>query len=98
MMQSTQRVELTKENETFGDIIFVDIKEDITALTNKTLALINWAYHHVKFSYLMKCDDDTYVFVNNTIAELRKRLTTTKLYYGIMKINGKPIHGNFKMG
>ena len=95
-MDSAQRVELTKENETFGDIIFVDIKEDYAALTNKTLALINWAHHHVKFSYLMKCDDDTYVFVERMIVELRKRPTTTKLYYGNINVNVQPIHGNEK--
>ena len=72
----------TKENETFGDIIFVDTTEDFAALTNKTLAIINWAHRHVNFSYFMKCNDTSYVFVENMIVELRREPTATKLYYG----------------
>ena len=97
-IESENQTKLTKENETFGDIIFVDTVEDVAALTNKTLALINWAHHHVNFSYLMKCDDDTFVFVDNMIKELRKRPTTTKLYYGIMHSNIRPRRGNRKWG
>ena len=95
-MESDEQVKLTEENGTFGDIIFVDTKEDFNALTNKTLAFINWAHRHVKFSYLLKCDDDTYVFVKNMIVELKKRPTTTKLYYGIMHVNRKPKYGEKK--
>ena len=95
-IESDEQVKLTEENGTFGDIIFVDTKEDFSARTNKTLALINWAHHHVKFSYLFKCDYETYVFVKNVIVELKKRPTTTKLYYGIMTVNKKPIRGKAK--
>ena len=95
-MEYDEQVKLIEENGTFGDIIFVDIKENFTALTNKTLALINWAHHHVNFSYLLKCDDDTFVFVKNMIVELKKRPTTTKLYYGIMDKNKRPLRGKKK--
>ena len=88
--------ELTEENGTFGDLIFVDVIEKLSALTNKTLAIINWAHHHVSFSYMMKCDDDTYVFVKNMTDELRKWPTATKLYYGLMLHNIQPIRGNYK--
>ena len=82
----------TKENETFGDIIFVDLKEDFAALTNKTLAAINWAHRHVNFSYFVKSDDATYVFVKDLIVELKKRPTTTKLYYGDFMIDQHIAH------
>ena len=95
-IESDEQVKLTEENGTFGDIIFVDIKEEFNALTNKTLALINWAHHHVNFSYLLKFDDDTFVFVKNMIIELKKRPTTTKLYYGVMRPKSKPYRGNVK--
>ena len=74
-MEYDKQVKLIEENGTFGDIVFVDTKEKFTALTNKTLALINWAHHHVKFSYLFKSDDDTYMFVNNVIEELKTETT-----------------------
>ena len=95
-MDVDKRFELTEENGTYGDIIFVDTAEEVAALTNKTLALINWAHHHVNFSYFMKCDDDTYVFINNMITELRKRPTTTKLYFGKILENGPIVRGNYK--
>ena len=95
-MPPTEQSKYTKENETFGDIIFVDIKEGFTALTNKTLAAINWAHRHVNFSYFMKCDDATYVFVKNLIDELKKRPTTTKLYYGDFIMSAGIIRGNGK--
>lgn len=98
-MDSDTRFELTEENGTHGDIVFVNTTEnDVAALTNKTLALINWAHHHVKFSYLMKSDDDTYVFVKNLIDELRQRPTTTKLYFGKMLVNSPIVRGNYKWG
>ena len=86
----------TEENKTFGDIVLLGIKEHSNTLTNKTLAIINWAHHHVRFSYFMKCDDDTYVFVQNMINELRKRPTTTKLYQGRFMIDHPPIRGHAK--
>ena len=95
-MEDQQIIKLTEENGTYGDIIFIDLKESYDALTNKTLALINWAHHHVKFSYLFKCDDDTYVFVNDTIVELKKRPTDTKLYYGNVLKSMKPARGKVK--
>ena len=95
-METEKIVKITEENETFGDIVFIDLKESYNALTNKTLALINWAHHHVKFSYLLKCDDDSYAFVKNIIVELKKRPTNTKLYYGKVFIAKKPTHGKRK--
>ena len=95
-MDADKRFELTEENGTFGDIIFVDSAEDVAALTNKTLAIITWAYQHVNFSYFMKCDDDTYVFIDNMIDELRTRPTTTNLYLGKFLENGPIVRGNYK--
>ena len=92
-MEAGQIIKLTEENGTFGDVIFIDLKESYNALTNKTLALINWAHHHVKFSYFLKCDDDSYAFVKNIIVELKKQPTDTKLYYGNVFMANKPVHG-----
>jgi len=86
----TMATQLTKENGTHGDLIYFEhFRENRSALTNKTLLLITWAYENVNFTYFMKCDDDTFVFVNRTIAELKRRPTTTALYYGKIQ-KGKP--------
>lgn len=75
---------LREETSTYGDIIVVDHMETPRALTNKTIALMKWASNNVDFSYLMKCNDNTYVYVDNAISELKKRPITTNLYYGKM--------------
>ena len=84
---------LHEENKTHGDLVFLDnFTEGIWALTNKTIALMKWATENVDFTYLMKCDDDTFVYVHNIIRELKRRSTTKRLYYGMIMYDNKPIH------
>ena len=84
--------QLLKENTTYKDIVFLDnFTEGVTVLTNKTIALMKWASDKVHFTYMMKCNDDTYVYVDNVINELKKRQSTTRLYYGVMAVSITPI-------
>ena len=94
-LNSSQINRLHEENNTHGDIVFLDnFTEGVFALTNKTIAIIKWATENVEFTYLMKCDDDTFVYVNNSIRELKHRTTTKRLYYGVMTYKHTPIHNN----
>jgi len=81
-ISTTLSDQLREENSRHNDIVFIDLKESSLALTNKTIAIMKWASNNVDFTYLMKCDDDTFVYVNNAINELKRRPTTTNLYYG----------------
>ena len=80
--------QLIEERSTHNDVVFIDHKETPRALTNKTIALMKWASENVNFTYMMKCDDDTYVYVDNVISELKKRPTNGSLYYGKMIYHG----------
>ena len=92
-LNESQISKLREENNTHGDLVLLDdFTEGIWALTNKTIALMTWATENVDFTYLIKCDDDTFLYVNNTITELRRRSTTKRLYYGVMMYNHKPVH------
>ena len=83
--------QLAGENSTHNDlIIFDNFKENKSVLTNKTLKIMQWAYENVDFTYLLKCDDDTYVFIKRMLHELRKRPTTKRLYYGVINTKGRP--------
>lgn len=83
--------QLVDENNTYSDLIFFDnLKENRSVLTNKTLKLMQWAYENVNYSYFLKCDDDTYVFVKRMIHELKKRPTTKRFYYGVIDSKGRP--------
>ena len=94
-LNDSQINKLHEENKTHGDLVFLDnFTEGIWALTNKTIALMTWATENVDFTYLMKCDDDTFLYVHNTIRELKRRATTKRLYYGMIMYKHKPIHNN----
>ena len=94
-LSDVQTNKLHQENKTHGDLVFLDnFTEGVGALTNKTIALMKWAIENVDFTYLMKCDDDTFVYLHNVIRELKSRSTTKRLYYGMMMYNHKPIHNN----
>ena len=83
---------LHDENRQYKDLVFMEhFEEGIRVLTNKTALLFKWAYENVDYTYLMKCDDDSFVYVHNTIVELRKRPSTGRLYYGVMVFNTAPI-------
>ena len=83
--------QLVVENNTYHDLLFFDnLKENKSVLTNKTLMLMQWAYSNVNFTYFLKCDDDTYVFVHRMLNELKKRPTTKRLYYGVIDSKGRP--------
>ena len=91
-LNDSQINKLHQENRTHGDLVFLNnFTEGVWALTNKTIALMKWATENVDFTYLMKCDDDTFVYVHNTIRELKRRSTTKRLYYGMMMYDNKPI-------
>ena len=80
---STVNMELLNEEQSqYGDVVYSDLQESYKALTNKTIEMLKWSHEHVNFSYLMKCDDDTFVYVDLLVSELRKRPRTTGLYYG----------------
>ena len=82
---------LATENSTHGDLIYFDnLSESRTALTNKTLLLMQWAYSNVDFSYFLKCDDDTFVFVERMIRVLKNRKSSTRLYYGKFETKTRP--------
>ena len=61
-----------KEMATYNDVALVDHKERPRALTNMTITMMKWASDNVNFTYMMKCDDDTYEYVDNVISELKK--------------------------
>ena len=87
--------QLTDENSAHNDLLFFEnLKENRSALTNKTLMLMQWAHANVNFTYFLKCDDDTYVFIKRMVNELKKRPTTTRFYYGVIDTKGRPKKAN----
>ncbi|PWZ12793.1 Hydroxyproline O-galactosyltransferase GALT6 [Zea mays] len=78
-------VELKKEAEFFGDIVFVPFLDNYDLVVMKTLAICEYG-----------CDDDTFVRLDSVITEIKKVPSGKSLYMGSMNIQHKPLrHGKW---
>ena len=74
---------LMAEEHTHHDLLLLShLKESYHHLTRKVLYTFQWADENLKFSYLLKCDDDSYVRLNTMIQELARRTSKQSLYWG----------------
>jgi len=89
-------VELKKEAEYFGDIVFVPFLDNYDLVVMKTLAICEYGVNVVSAKYVMKCDDDTFVRLDSVVAEIKKVPSGRSLYIGSMNIQHKPLrHGKW---
>ncbi|CAL5066601.1 unnamed protein product [Urochloa decumbens] len=84
-------VELKKEAEFFGDIVFVPFLDNYDLVVMKTLAICDYGVNVVSAKYVMKCDDDTFVRLDSVVAEIKKVPSGRSLYMGSMNIQHKPL-------
>ncbi|XP_068732021.1 beta-1,3-galactosyltransferase 6-like [Montipora capricornis] len=85
-LPQNDREDLEKENNNYGDILFLpELKDSYYELTNKVLQSFLWADYNINSSYLMKVDDDTFVRLDIILSELEKNFSRTKLYWGFFR-------------
>ena len=74
---------LMAEEHTHHDLLFLSsLNESYQNLTRKVLYTFQWADEHLKYSYLLKCDDDSYVHLDTMTQELARRTSKHSLYWG----------------
>lgn len=74
---------LQAEQQIHGDILlFADLEDHYDFLTKKVLYSFLWADNQISFSYLLKCDDDTFVRLDKVSEELATRTSEKSLYWG----------------
>ena len=74
---------LRRENDRHHDMLLIsDLKESYYNLTRKLLYSLVWADSNLEYSYLMKCDDDTFVWLEPLVKELEQRDPNKSLYWG----------------
>lgn len=74
---------LKKEQHTFDDILLLeDLQDSYSNLSTKVLLGLQWANEHVKYDYLVKVDDDSYVQIEGLSNALRKLNCDRRLYWG----------------
>ena len=81
---------LKAEDHLYHDLLLLhNLKDAYHNLTRKVLYIFQWADESLEFSYLLKCDDDSYIRLDAITRELNGRTSKKGLYWGYF--NGKQI-------
>lgn len=70
-----------KEEEDFGDIVFLNVGDSYELLIGKLREAMRWTIEHRNPVYVAKFDDDTYVNVPVLLQDLQQH-PRERLYYG----------------
>ena len=90
-MSPSDLTTLAAEEETYHDLLLLhNLKDSYGNLARKVLYSFVWADRNLKFSYLMKCDDDTFLLLNLIVKELSSRTSKRGLYWGYFAGNQAP--------
>ena len=89
------------EGHTHHDLLLLShLVESYHNLTRKVLYTFQWADENLKLSYLLKCDDDSYVRLKTMTQKLAKRTSTIGLYWGqiIKQLQSQVVNGVRRSG
>nr|XP_045595055.1 beta-1,3-galactosyltransferase 6-like isoform X1 [Procambarus clarkii] len=82
---------IQSEQKRFGDLLLLNnVIDSYQALTKKLLASFVHVHYNVKFRFLLKCDDDTYVQVSQLHKELKSVPYKQRLYWGFFDGRATP--------
>ena len=88
--ETAQKLEI--ENLKHDDmVLFPDLLDNYNNLGYKTLAGLIWFDKNVNYSYLLKCDDDTFVIPDKIEDELLLRNGSQGLYWGYFTGENYPL-------
>lgn len=59
------------ENKKYNDLVYLPLKDDYDALTNKTLTIMQWYAANSRADWLMKIDDDSFPHLENVMRYLQ---------------------------
>ena len=81
---STSSLEDLKDEESIHHdlLLLPDLEESYSNLTRKVLYSFVWVDKRLRFDYLMKCDDDTFIVLDTILEELSKRTSNNSFYWG----------------
>ncbi len=72
----------SEEDENRDLLLLPDLKDSYSNLTRKVLYSFKALDSSIQFSYLLKCDDDTFILLDEVARELAGRTSTRSLYWG----------------
>lgn len=82
---NAQEMQLIDEesNQHHDLLTFNQVKDTYSGLSNKLLTSLKWCAKHVKFDFLLKVDDDSFVQANHIFDELvAMKKNTDRFYWG----------------
>lgn len=84
--QSLQE-QVEKEQQLHQDVIWLEnILENFNMLTAKVVESLQWVNKNIQTDFVLKCDDDSFVVVENLLETIREeRLQHSKLYWGYFR-------------
>ncbi|GMH15340.1 hypothetical protein Nepgr_017181 [Nepenthes gracilis] len=83
--------ELKKEAEIFGDIVIVPYLDKYSLVVLKTLAICEYGVMTASAKFIMKCDDDTFVRVDEIVKEAKRVHSDKSFFLGKMNFYHKPL-------
>ena len=86
--------QLYEEGKTYHDLLMEDFEESFYKLSFKVMVGLAWLNKNLKYDFLLKCDDD--VFVN--VDELMKVLSTTKHHFFGQRMINQPVERKGRYG
>ena len=90
---------IERESTTNQDVIFGDYFESFNNLSLKVETIIEWAYKHCTFEYLLKADDDVFINLARLFEMLKySNIPATKVYMGRAQFNANALrYGKYKV-
>ncbi|KAK9267448.1 hypothetical protein L1049_009874 [Liquidambar formosana] len=82
---------LKKEAAYFGDIVILPFMDRYELVVLKTIAICEYGVQNVTASYIMKCDDDTFVRVDTVLKEIEGISPKRSLYMGNLNLLHRPL-------
>lgn len=82
---------LKKEAAYFGDIVILPFMDRYELVVLKTIAICEFGVQNVTASYIMKCDDDTFVRVDTVLKEIDGISSKKSLYMGNLNLLHRPL-------
>ena len=93
-LSSSEIGNLTAEDKVHGDLLLLtNLHDTYSNLTRKVLYSFVWADQNVNFSYLLKVDDDTFIYVDDLHKEAHRYYQNgvNRLYWGRYSWKDHPI-------
>ena len=90
-LNSTEVEELEAEEMEHHDLILLPhLNDTYTNLTRKVLYSLEWVDQHLEYSYLFKCDDDSFALLDRMAHELANMSPDKGLFWGYFIGNAWP--------